>query len=129
MEHRFPKPGVVGSNPAGRTTRIAVLCPETHVFGVLLLETGGLKLGRGKPDVVNGMARERRTNDKHNLPPGVERIRDKYLARLPRPPGDPGSGRYRKGSPTADLWRAAKEAQEARERYDKAMAGHKVPAR
>ena len=81
------------------------------------------------------MAKERRANERTNngkregkqakLPPGVERVRDKYRARLPLP-GDPGSGRYRKGQVTLDLWRAAKEAQEARERYDKAMAGRRT---
>jgi integrase len=67
-----------------------------------------------------------RTYRKHSLPEGVERVRDKYRARWPRLPGEPGSGRYRKGQVTPDLWRAAKEAQEGRERYEKAMAGHKV---
>lgn len=83
------------------------------------------------------MAKNRRRGDgaqapngggKHSkkLPPGVEMLRDKYRARIPRLPGDPGTGRYRKGQATAELWRAAKEAQEGRERYEKAMAGHKL---
>jgi len=63
---------------------------------------------------------------RHGLPEGVERVRDKYRARWPRLPGEAGSGRYKKGQVTPDLWRAAKEAQESRERYAKAMAGHKV---
>lgn len=67
-----------------------------------------------------------RSYRRHNLPEGVERVRDKYRARWPRLPGEPGSGRYRKGQVTTELWRAAKEAQEGRERYEKAMAGHKV---
>ncbi len=84
------------------------------------------------------MTKERRTTgrsggdesgrkyEKHNLPEGVEQIRGKYRARWRRLPGEAGSGRYKKGQVTPDLWRAAKEAQEGRERYDKAMAGHKV---
>ena len=82
------------------------------------------------------MAKERRTNERASngkrvgkqakLPAGVEQVRDKYRARWPRLPGETGAGRYKKGPVRVHEWEAAKDAQEGRERYEKAMAGHKV---
>lgn len=69
------------------------------------------------------MVRKLRTSKKHNFDPGVERIRDNNRARLPGLLGDPDSVRHAKGSPTPDLRRAAKEAEEDRERYDKTILG------